>query len=162
MRWTLLVRQTNAPTSGRRSRVVLTPRRWRQIVDNAAHCDDDGDNKPGSPGRARRKPLKPFARGMPERFRRTCGDYCVFSFHASCGCERCARHSLRPLFREAHCFGSLGGDLLRGNVEARHCEERTRRSNPDHSPRQMLDCFASLAMTRATSHPIQPSNWNQR
>ena len=25
----------------------------------------DGDNKPGSPGRARRKPLKPIAQGMP-------------------------------------------------------------------------------------------------
>jgi len=74
MRWTLLVRETNAATGGRRSRVVLTPRRWRQVVDNAAHCDDDGDNKPGSPGRARRKPLKPFARGMPGRFRRTYGD----------------------------------------------------------------------------------------
>jgi hypothetical protein len=22
------------------------PRRWRQLVDNAAHCDDDGDKKP--------------------------------------------------------------------------------------------------------------------
>jgi hypothetical protein len=31
--------------------------------------------KPGSPGRARRKPLKPFARGKLDRSGRTCGDY---------------------------------------------------------------------------------------
>ena len=42
---------------GRRSRVVLTPRRWCQ-----ARGDDPratGARKPGSLGRARRKPLKP-------------------------------------------------------------------------------------------------------
>jgi hypothetical protein len=26
--------------------VVLTPRRWRQIRDDASHHADDGDNKP--------------------------------------------------------------------------------------------------------------------
>ena len=30
---------------GRRSRVVLMPRRWRQVSDNAAHCAGDGDKK---------------------------------------------------------------------------------------------------------------------
>jgi len=43
---------------GRRSRVVLTPRRWRQVSgDNAT---GDGDKQARSPGRARRKPLKPL------------------------------------------------------------------------------------------------------
>src|SRR5579872_6999929 len=49
---------TNGARGGRRSRVVLTPRRWRQV------CGDIPQamvaKKPGSPGRARRKPLKPL------------------------------------------------------------------------------------------------------
>jgi len=43
---------------GRRSRVVLAPRRWSQ----ASRDDREARvaRKPGSPGRARRKPLKPL------------------------------------------------------------------------------------------------------
>ncbi|MVT78489.1 hypothetical protein GPL20_36620 [Bradyrhizobium cajani] len=29
----------------------------------------------------------------------------------------------------------------------RHCEEHLRRSNPDSHRREILDCFAALAMT---------------
>src|ERR1700691_3200620 len=45
---------------GRRSRVVLTPRRWRQVGEN--DFTGDGGNKARSPGRARRNPLKPLRR----------------------------------------------------------------------------------------------------
>src|SRR6202030_2565091 len=48
---------------GRRSRVVLAPRRWRQV--GGGNSADDGDKKARSPGRARRKPLKPLRAGMP-------------------------------------------------------------------------------------------------
>ena len=54
---------TSAEQSGRRSRVVLTSRRRHQALRKCPQCD--GDNKARSPGRARRNPLKPFARGMP-------------------------------------------------------------------------------------------------
>src|SRR5260370_31062786 len=43
---------------GRRSRVVLTPRRWRQV--GGSNSADDGGKRARSPGRARRKPLKPL------------------------------------------------------------------------------------------------------
>src|SRR5260370_40033007 len=43
---------------GRRSRVVLTPRRWRQV--GGGNSADDGGKRARSPGRARRKPLKPL------------------------------------------------------------------------------------------------------
>jgi hypothetical protein len=48
---------------GGRSRVVLTPRRWRQ----AGGSDSAGDSgkQARSLGRARRKPLKPLRAGMP-------------------------------------------------------------------------------------------------
>jgi hypothetical protein len=55
--------------SGRRSRMVLTPRRWRQVCEMAlsaltglTRCAGDGDNKARSPERVRRKPLKPLRR----------------------------------------------------------------------------------------------------
>src|SRR5882724_10466435 len=47
---------------GRRSRVVLTPRRWRQVFAGSISGESDGGNKARSPGRARRKPLKPLRR----------------------------------------------------------------------------------------------------
>src|SRR6266850_7043189 len=59
--------------SVRRSRVVLTPRRWRQVrgVKSAqpgldkTYPLDDGGKRARSQGRARRKPLKPLRAGMP-------------------------------------------------------------------------------------------------
>src|SRR3954469_11310893 len=57
MRWTPMVLLTNSAEGGRRSRVVLTPRRWRQV--SGIRSAGDGDNKARSPGRSRGKPLKP-------------------------------------------------------------------------------------------------------
>jgi len=83
MRWTRFGAVDERADLGRRSRVVLMPRRWHQ-VGNDCFCNraGDGDNKARSPGRARRKPLKPIVRGMPDRFRPACGDYArmLFSF----------------------------------------------------------------------------------
>jgi len=45
---------------GRQSRVVLTPRRWRQVSQDVRNPRGDGGKKARSPGRARRKPLKPL------------------------------------------------------------------------------------------------------
>jgi hypothetical protein len=73
MRWTLWRRVDERRHGGRRSRVVLTPRRWRQLGDEAALHAGDGGKKPGSPGRARSKPLKPLRR-EGRVCRRTCGD----------------------------------------------------------------------------------------
>ena len=54
---------TRAHACGRRSRVVLTPRRWRQV--GGGNSAGDGDKQARSPGRVRRKPLKPLRAGMP-------------------------------------------------------------------------------------------------
>src|SRR5712692_10204093 len=58
---------------GRQNRVVLTPRRWRQVRGVASAqpgldktiSADDGGKRARSPGRARHKPLKPLRAGMP-------------------------------------------------------------------------------------------------
>jgi hypothetical protein len=51
MRWTRAAPKTRALACGRRSRVVLTPRRWRQVGGGNSTCD--GGKKARSPGRAR-------------------------------------------------------------------------------------------------------------
>ena len=53
---------------GRRSRVVLTPRRWRQVPGKQASWERRWQES-RSPGRSRRKPLKPLRAGMPGDFR---------------------------------------------------------------------------------------------
>src|SRR6202161_3416085 len=63
MRWTRVALLTRALFRGRRSRVVLTPRRWRQVGER--NFTGDGGNKARSPGRARNKLLKPSRAGMP-------------------------------------------------------------------------------------------------
>jgi hypothetical protein len=63
MRWTQGALLTSAHPRGRRSRVVLTPRRRRQVGES--DFTGDGGNKARSPRRARRKPLKPLRAGMP-------------------------------------------------------------------------------------------------
>src|SRR5216683_6299853 len=58
---------------GRQNRVVLTPRRWRQVLRSCVGptglrqniSADDGGKRARSPGRARHKPLKPLRAGMP-------------------------------------------------------------------------------------------------
>jgi hypothetical protein len=69
MRWTQGRCETGTELRGRRSRVVLTPRCWRQVCDDGdagpsgpARLAGDGGKKARSPGRARRKPLKPLRR----------------------------------------------------------------------------------------------------
>src|ERR1700733_12078498 len=62
---------TKALICGRRSRVVLTPRRWCQA--SRKYPRGDGGKKARSPGRARNKPLKPLRRKC-RVFRWTCGD----------------------------------------------------------------------------------------
>jgi hypothetical protein len=59
-------------TCVRRSRVVLAPRRWRQV--SRICLRNDGGKQARSPGRARSKPLKPLRR-EGRVFRWTCGDY---------------------------------------------------------------------------------------
>jgi hypothetical protein len=72
MRWTRTALLTRAHVCGRRSRVVLTPRRWRQVCAMAMSAltgltrrAGEGDKQARSPGRARRKPLKLSRAGMP-------------------------------------------------------------------------------------------------
>jgi len=72
MQWTRVVSLDGRCGRGRRSRVVLMPRRWHQALWEIPR--GDGDNKARSPERARRKPLKPLRREGRMEFASTCGD----------------------------------------------------------------------------------------
>jgi hypothetical protein len=98
MRWTQAAPKTRALSCGRRSRVVLTPRRWRQVGDDASHHADDGGKKARSPGRARNKLLKPPRAGMPGDPRATVvtNARAYYSTRAAAGATG-TRHSPLPL-----------------------------------------------------------------
>jgi hypothetical protein len=83
--------------SVRRSRVVLTPRCWRQVGSKCAA--GDGDNKPAHRGE-RDISRKAIAQGMSECSPLTCMLVCAFlcaMAHEIAGAAR-TRHSLLPLF----------------------------------------------------------------
>src|SRR5579872_3594693 len=108
--------------SGRRSRVVLTPRRWRQ-----AGGDDPPAMvaiKPGSPGRARRKPLKPFAQGMPDCFGEPVVTTLVCFFHSHTRLRVRLKHLAFPapsVFRKAKMCWQNSGAIRVAGMRRRGC-----------------------------------------
>jgi hypothetical protein len=56
MRWTRIAAKDERRYLVRRSRVVLTPRCWCQVLERLTLLGGDGDKKARSPGRARYKP----------------------------------------------------------------------------------------------------------
>jgi hypothetical protein len=137
MRWTRVALLTRAHPCGRRSRVVLTPRRWRQVGER--NFTDDGGKQARSPGRARNKLLKPSRAGMPgDPGATVVTNACVLlPYTRGCGCNGHPAFPA-PLLGLRHAlvgrivFAQLGRLALRecGSVSRRHCEERKRRSNP--------------------------------
>ena len=106
--------KTNGANCGRRSRVVLTPRRRRQALEKRASCKflgGDGDKKARSPRRARRKPLKPLRAGMPGDSGATVvtNARAFYTPRAAAGASG-TRHSPRPL---------LGGSILHNSGASR-------------------------------------------
>ena len=122
MRWTRAVLLTRAPTCGRRSRVVLTPRRWRQVRGGIR-----GRRWQESPvtGESTKETVKTIAREC-----RTISGVTVvttlvcFVFYCTRGCgASCARHSLRPLRAKGPCTTRVNRAAgMRGRVcKRRRC-----------------------------------------
>src|SRR3981189_2642014 len=129
--------------SVRRSRVVLTPRCWRQVRGGlvgptgrgqSLNPLGDGGKKARSPGRARRKPLKPSRAGMP-------GDSGVsvvtnarvfYSTRAAAGALG-ARHSPRPLISEGgnrwQTSRKTGGEIAEPYLDVIARSEATKQSS---------------------------------
>jgi len=100
-----------------------------------------------TPGRARRKPLKPLrgeCRDAPAEPVVT--TLVWFShFHARLRVRLAPGIPCSLLFFGGTLANDPGANRAAGtwrHVSPRHCEERERRSNPDHCRREVLDCFA--------------------
>jgi hypothetical protein len=100
---------------GRQSRVVLAPRRRRQV--SRRYPRDDGDQKARAPGRARTSLLTPLRAGMP-------GDsgglvvtmlVCFLHFARETAGALGARHSPRPY--RGGSFLHDPGKVCRGNAD---------------------------------------------
>jgi hypothetical protein len=89
-------------------------------------------NKPGTPGRARRKPLKPFACGNAGMSRWTCGDYArVVCFYPTRGCGCIVRPAFPTpfVFRGEEFEAQPGRNRVagrRGCVSPVRCHKYTR------------------------------------
>jgi hypothetical protein len=144
MRWTQAALLTRARACGRRSRVVLTPRRWRQV--GGSDSAGDGGKQARSPGRARYKPLKPL-RGECRVNRCDRGDYTrVLPTHCTRGCG-CIE---RPAFPAPSDF--------RGTKDS--C---TTRAHPAAGPRRrvlswLFEISSSIGMLRAGAPRSQLSS----
>src|SRR6476646_2981635 len=149
MRWTPAALETRAHAGGRRSRVVLTPRRLvssRRKMISAG----DGSKRARSPGRARRKPLKPLRGECRVFFRCDRGDYArvvYFLSHARLRVHRAPGIPCALCMRVEGNFWQTSG-ASRGE-NARLCLDVIARSESDEAIHSCcsMDCFASLAMT---------------
>jgi hypothetical protein len=104
MRWTFFVPDDERRESGRRSRVVLTPRRWRQAL---RQCPQgDGGKKARFTRESTKETVKTIAQGMPgysgEPVVTTL--VCFFIFAREAMGAAGARRSLRPLLSEGVRF----------------------------------------------------------
>jgi hypothetical protein len=99
--------KTNDIARGRRSRVVLTPRRWRQVGER--DFTGDGGKQARSPGRARNKPVNHRAgkAGWPGGPVVT-NARAYYSTRAAAGATG-TRLSLRPLYSEGGTFKQNSG-----------------------------------------------------
>ena len=143
MRWTAgcsaRMPRGRAHPDGRRSRVVLVPRRWDQPPDQKPGGTEA--NKPGTPGSARIS-RKTIAQGMPDVLALpVVTAACFFCLQAGHGC------GLHPAFpapssssRATH-VASLGHERA---ARMRKCVSSLRgakrQSNPDYIRGSILDC----------------------
>ena len=153
--------------SVRRSRVVLTPRRWRQVC-GVASAQPGLDktypqvmvaNKPGSPGRARRKPLKPLRAG-------TSGDSGVLvvarvrSTTTKCTRGRgCNGHPAFPTPSLGGRFINASGASCRGGANVR-LMDKSRPNSQLSSPAKELVKDADLILRSLRSKRLE--GWTQR
>jgi hypothetical protein len=147
------VPQDERHLSGRRSRVVLTPRCWRQVLKKLALLGGDGGNKAGHRGEhvISRKPLRREGRMLPlNLYARVRFFKCIFA-HETAGAAR-TRSSLRPLYFGRNDLQNSGAAC---REKARLCLEPSTSlrgalaTKQSSSPMWPLDCVvaALLAMT---------------
>jgi hypothetical protein len=117
------LRETNARSGVRPSRVVLAPRRWRQVLQGV--LQGDGGKKARFTRESAEKAVNPIVQGMPERFGEPVVTTLVCFFHLRTRL-RVRRAPGIPCalsrFERDSCNDSVA-ILPRENDWLRHCEE---------------------------------------
>jgi hypothetical protein len=104
---------------GRRSRVVLMPRRWHQV--DGGNSANDGGKQARSPGRARRKPLKPLRGECRAFFGVTVVTMLVCFLLCTQGCGRAERPAFpAPSMLKGGRYLDNSGVLRRENARVCH------------------------------------------
>jgi hypothetical protein len=126
---------------GRRSRMVLTPRRWRQVAGVMIPAATVA-NKPGTPGRLRIS-RKPVAQGGPVAVR-TCGSAACFLLHADHGCDQHPAFPAPSCLKGAELTAELG--RIRRREKARACARGCELpSSGRHRPRRRAIQYAAAS-----------------
>src|SRR6202035_1746906 len=125
--------KTRALSCGRRSRVVLTPRRWCQVPGKRKLFRGDGGQKARAPGSARiiRKPLRGECRVIPVYPTNACA-FLFYMAHAAIGRIGRPAFPAPSVWRAGDKWIAREKSIRRDreSVSQRHCEEPLRRSNP--------------------------------
>src|SRR5580700_11333775 len=90
MRWTRTTLLTSACAGGRRSRVVLMPRRWHQAPEKQASWGRRWQESPVT-GESAKETVKTIARGMPDVSGVTVVTNACAFYHCTRGCGRAER-----------------------------------------------------------------------
>ena len=142
MRWTLRVRVTNVPEADGEVVWFWRPDAGAKVAGPVPA--DDGGKQARSPGRARRKPLKPSACGNAGLFRCIRGDYarvlCFILARETAGALG-ARHSPRPL-------------LIEGGTKLQNSREKRARDRGGMSCVIVVSCLPPLRGALATKQSI--------
>src|ERR1700756_2640447 len=115
MRWTQAVLQTKALVCGRRNRVVLAPRRWREVGDDACASLPSTVTKKPDRRRERGVSRKPFVQETPDDLALPVVTLlvCFFHSHTRLRVWLNTRRFLRPLFFGEAMISKLGRDASR-------------------------------------------------
>src|SRR5712671_3766009 len=129
MRWTLAARESARPAGVRPSRVVLTPRCWRQVCDKKRRRRCQTSLVTGESTKYAVKPLRGECRIASAEPVCSCAFFCNFA-RETAGAAR-TRHSLRPLISLGERFLHNSGESRRGIAESWLTPSlRAKRSNP--------------------------------
>jgi len=159
MRWTFSQPKDERREGGRRSRVVLMPRRWHQAFAGSHSCASDGGKRARFTGESTKETVKTIAQGRPG----VTGEPVVTTLVCFITFAREAAGAWAPgfpcaLYFEGRQMSLPASDAIRAARMKRHepwTSLRAERSNPE-SQRE-LDRFVALllAMTRRCSRSLQ-------
>jgi hypothetical protein len=152
MRWTQAAPLTNGAESGRRSRVVLMPRRWHQVLEKQTSQGRRWQTSPVT-GESAKETVKTIARGMPDVSGVTVVTNACAFYHCTRGCGRAERPAF-PAPSELRGRNEQAKPRAKSAARSRSCVRR-------HCLRQTRSVCAREPTGRANARPMTGSATKQ-